>query len=274
MMLCKILTPFVRTIKPILRTIYRNLYRIWSNVWDSRLRALCSVKESGKEIFKIYDFGTVTRSRASFFEKVEPETLRWINSFEKNDNFLDIGANVGVYSLYAASKGINVISIEPDALNNALLNLNIRINNYGDKIVPYSIAIHDIKKFSKFNISSMIWGGAMNSFDNSLNYQGKKYNPIHSQGVFGISLDEFINNLSSIPNHLKIDVDGNENLILKGAKKYLGNKSLKSLLIELDEVRTDYKNTIIFIESYGFELIEKTHSDHFPKTNYNHIFRR
>ena len=134
------------------------LRRFSSNVWDSRLKAICSVKESGKEIFKIYDYGTVTRMRATSFEKKEPETLNWIKTFEKNDNLIDVGANIGIYSLYAAYKGINVVSVEPDALNYALLNLNIRINNYGDKIVPYSIALHDEKKFSKFNVSSNEWG--------------------------------------------------------------------------------------------------------------------
>ena len=54
----------------------------------------------------------------------------------------------------------------------------------------------------------MRWGGAMNSFENSLDHKGKKFKEIHSQGVFGLSLDEFIVNLSFIPNHLKIDVDG------------------------------------------------------------------
>ena len=69
-------------------------------------------------------------------------------------------------------------------------------------------------------------GGALNSFDNNLNHKGNKFKKIHSQGVFGISLDEFIENLSFMPNHLKLDVDGNEGLILKGSKKYLGNESL------------------------------------------------
>lgn len=266
-----------KAIKSLLRPLYLGLLRFSSNVWDSRLKALCSVKESGKEIFKIYDYGKVTRMRATSLEKKEPETLNWIKTFEKNDNLLDVGANIGIYSLYAAHKGINVVSVEPDALNYALLNLNIRINNYGDKIVPYSIALHDEKIFSKFNISSYEWGGALNSFDNRMNQFEEKFNPIHSQGVFGITLDEFIDNLSFMPNHLKIDVDGNENLILKGSKRFFKNGLLKSVLIELDEKRSDYKESILFIESFGFKLQEKTNSNFSSakfSSTFNHIFRK
>ena len=55
----------------------------------------------------------------------EPETLNWISSFDPGDNLLDIGANIGIYSPFAAARNHKVISLEPDALNYALLNLNI-----------------------------------------------------------------------------------------------------------------------------------------------------
>ena len=35
--------------------------------------------------------------------------------------------------------------------------------------------------------------------DNTLNYKGEEFTPVHSQGVFGISLDSFIENLSAVP---------------------------------------------------------------------------
>ena len=45
--------------------------------------------------------GKITRYRAVTFEDKEPETLNWIESFYPKDNFLDIGANIGIYSIYA-----------------------------------------------------------------------------------------------------------------------------------------------------------------------------
>ena len=269
---------FIRGFKYLFRPFYRIFLNTSTFFWDARLKSTLAVKESGKVIFKIFDFGEIVRYRASSFETKEPETLNWIRGFDYNENLLDIGANIGIYSLYAAYKGINVISIEPDALNYALINLNIRLNNFGKKIVPYCVAIHDKSKFSKFNISSYNWGGALNSFDNTLDFKGEEYTPIHSQGIFGISLDSFVDTLPFLPNHLKIDVDGNEYLILLGAKEFLKNKNLKSILIELDEEREDYELSKNLIEQSGFKLMEKTNSVIFTNgkfsTVFNHIYIR
>ena len=71
----------------------------------------------GHTVFNILDFGAVTRYRAHTFETKEPETLRWISSFESTDTLLDIGANIGIYTLFAASNHHTVIALEPDALN-------------------------------------------------------------------------------------------------------------------------------------------------------------
>ena len=267
----------LRRTKIIIRFFIIPIRNIINTFWDARFDSKISVKEKGKEVFKIYDFGKITRMRGYTFEKKEPETLSWIKSFSPKDNFLDIGANIGIYSLYAARKGFNVISIEPDALNFALLNLNIKLNNFGNKITPYSIAIHNENKVSKLNIASFEWG-ALNAFDTNIDFKGNKFIPQHSQGVYGCSLDSFLRNFSFIPNHLKIDVDGNENLILSGAKDLLKNKELKSILIELDTNREDYKNSIKLIEEGGFKLKEKTHEKEFYEGNfasiYNHIFVR
>ncbi len=60
------------------------------------------VRLEGKNVFTMRNFGEVTNMRIDTFEIKEPETLNWINSFKKGDTLLDIGANVGIYSLYAA----------------------------------------------------------------------------------------------------------------------------------------------------------------------------
>ena len=165
--------------------------------------------------------------------------------------FLDIGANVGVFSIYAALNKINVIAVEPDALNFALLNINIRKNNLNRFILPYSIAFNDSEKFSLFNVSSFEWGGSLNAFDNELDFKGNRFKPIHRQGVYGLPIDKFIDSIGIKPNHIKIDVDGNEFLILKGGKDILKSENFKSLLVELDESMNDYKDSLNFIKTCG-----------------------
>ena len=122
-------------------------------------------------------------------------------------------------------------------------------------------------------------GGAFNSFDNTLDFVGEEFLPVHTQGVFGINLDSFIDNMPFLPNHIKIDVDGNEHLILMGAKELLKNKNLKSILVELNEKKEDYELSKNLIQQNGFNLVEKTRATLYEKGSklsyiYNHIFMR
>ena len=70
----------------------------------------------------------------TFFEK-EPETLEWIDRFEIEENndvcLWDIGANIGLYSIYAAVKykNLKIFSFEPSTSNLRVLSRNLSINN-------------------------------------------------------------------------------------------------------------------------------------------------
>jgi len=61
----------------------------------------------------------------TFFSK-EPETLQWMDGFKKEAVFYDIGANVGLYSIYAAKKrNAKVFSFEPSFFNLEFLARNV-----------------------------------------------------------------------------------------------------------------------------------------------------
>ena len=65
----------------------------------------------------------------------------------------DVGANVGMYSIWAAAtKGINVIAIEPESQNYAVLNKNILLNNLKDKVTALCFAMSDEEKISELNL--------------------------------------------------------------------------------------------------------------------------
>ena len=66
----------------------------------------------------------------------EPETFEWIRTTLKDQEVLwDIGANIGVFSLYAALEKKNkVLSLEPSAESYATLNANIRLNGLDEYI--------------------------------------------------------------------------------------------------------------------------------------------
>ena len=237
------------------------------------------VKYKNQKIFHIEDMSWITRYRAISFENKEPETLEWIESFDKNQCLLDVGANIGIYTLFALFKGHEVIAIEPEAHNFCLLNRNIMINNFSDRAITYPLALNDRLKFSKLNLASFEYGSALHSFDRKINQYGVKFNPIKKQGVVGVTMDELISSLKKEINHIKIDVDGNEFLVLKGGEKTLRSDSLQSVLIELDYTHMEYKSSIKLIESFGFKLhnINSETNQKIQKNSSsttNHIFLR
>ena len=72
---------------------------------------------------------TYIKSRVDRIMGKEPETINWINGFKKNSIFFDIGANIGIYTLYSAVKiGNTVYSFEPHSVNYKNLLDSISLN--------------------------------------------------------------------------------------------------------------------------------------------------
>ncbi len=183
----------------------------------------------------------LTEWRVNTFFSKEPETLEWINGFETNEKiiFWDIGANIGLYSIYNALKNEKsiTVSFEPSTSNLRVLSRNISINNLDEKIKIFPIPLsNNINSFLKMNEPKFEEGAALNSFGETFDFEGKNFNSDMKYTTFGTTLDYLIeNNILEVPNYIKIDVDGIEHLILDGAKNFLKNKKIKSLSIEINE---------------------------------------
>ncbi len=229
---------------------------------------------------KFFCPGRIPEWRAQTLLTKEPETIEWIDSFHKTDTLWDIGANVGLYSLYAALKGLSVIAFEPSAGNYYLLNRNIEINKMNDRISAICIAFTDTNKLDSFYMQTTQLGSALNSFGETIDWQGNQLDSLIKQATIGFNIDDFIDKYNPpFPNHIKIDVDGIENKIIEGAKTTLKDKRLKSMLVELDTGRKEYcSNAIKLIESAGLVFYKKEHAPEFDNTEfnniYNHIFIR
>jgi FkbM family methyltransferase len=68
-------------------------------------------------------------------------------TIKENMTVLDLGANLGFYSLYAASKGAKVYSVEPEERNYSLLLMNIEKNGLQHRITPINLAVANNKKY-------------------------------------------------------------------------------------------------------------------------------
>jgi FkbM family methyltransferase len=221
-----------------------------------------------------YCSGAEPFRRADTLLTKEPDTIEWIDSFQEGGVFWDIGANVGVYSLYAALiSNMKVLSFEPSAFNYHILNRNIEINSIDKKITSFCIAFNDTLLLDDLYMGSTYDGGAYSCFSEAINWHGEGFIAKFKQGMIGFSIDDFIEKFSpSFPNHIKIDVDGNEGKIINGARKTISDERLRSILVELDATREEYcRNIIELIEEGGMKLSEHKN---FSKKIKNFIFFR
>ena len=184
---------------------------------------------------KFHIINYLTYYRASTFSDKEPETLEWIESFNENSIFFDIGSNIGLYSIYAAKlKKSKVYCFEPSVFNLELLVQNIHLNNVNDNTVILPLALNDKNSIEAFNLSNLSKGGALSSFGKNYNQYGEKINIKNYYYTVGMKLDNLVKYLNiDSPNYIKIDVDGIEHLILNGMTDIL--EKTQSILIEITE---------------------------------------
>jgi FkbM family methyltransferase len=223
----------------------------------------------------------------SFFTK-EPETLEWIDSFDNSDKFVlwDIGANIGLYSIYAALKHNNceIVSFEPSTSNLRTLSRNISINNLENKIKIFTNPLSNkTDSFLKMKEGNFLEGGALNSFGEPFNFEGKNFKSEMNYQLLGKSINSILDNkILQVPNYIKIDVDGIEHLILEGGDKYLKHENLLSLSVEINENFTDqYEKVLKIMKESGFKILHKKHNEEMYKgrvslhsNTYNYIFVR
>ena len=222
---------------------------------EEKLLVVIDDKISSKKItYSVSNEMTLWRAQ-TLFEK-EPITIKWIRSFEKNSIFYDVGANVGMYSIFAAivSK-CNVYSFEPESNNFQILMENIVVNNLTNLINPYPIGISNVTELTTLHLSKFSKGGSHHTVGaNALSHRDlhtikTKYN----QGIFSTTLDDLCNKWKiPLPNYLKIDVDGIESKIVEKANLFLKNQHLKSVLIEINQNRNEDKKIIKKMLEYGF----------------------
>ena len=228
----------------------------------------------------------ITNWRLNTIFSKEPETLEWIDGF-KDEGFIfwDIGANIGLYSIYNSLKykKSTTISFEPSSSNLRILTRNISINNLENRIKVIPIPLSNKENtFQNMNEGAFIEGGALNTFGEKFNFEGKKFEPEMKYSVIGTTINYLVESkILQIPDYIKIDVDGIEHLILEGGDKVLDNTKIKSLSIEINENFSDqYTKVLKSMNEYGFKMTRKTNSienvtndTDFEKT-FNYIFIR
>jgi len=269
----------------IFKIITKRSILIWFNDFIQE-RSYKSIKILGKEI-KFFVPNQLLEWRVDTYFSKEPETLEWIDSFQEKDNliFWDIGANIGLYSIYNSLKHpkSTTIAFEPSSSNLRVLTRNISINNLEKNIKVVSIPLTNKENiFQEMKEGQFIEGGALNSFGEKFDFEGKEFKPNMKYNLLGTTINYFLeNSILDIPDYIKIDVDGIEHLILEGGDKFLNDKKVKSLSIEINEnFKEQYDKVLNLMNKYEFKLLHKKHNDDMLseqsrfKNTYNYIFKK
>ena len=184
----------------------------------------------------------------------EPETIGWINSFDSKDIFLDIGANIGIYTVYAAVRhNLKAYAFEPESQNYALLNRNIEINKKSQNVRAYCVGLLDQFEFTELYLSHFGIGKSGHSIGESVNFKLEPSQPNYVQGSVSTSVDWLIQNqIIPVPTKIKIDIDGFERKVIEGAKKTLNNIKLTSVLVEIYDQLDQHLEIIDIMKQNGF----------------------
>ena len=173
----------------------------------------------------------------------------------KGDLFLDVGANIGAYSVLAATTGADVIAIEPIPSTYETLTNNIFLNRITDLVKTFNFGLGSSSGVLRFTsnldcVNHVLVAGELAS--KTINV------PIRM-------MDELP--MPRTPSIIKIDVEGFESEVIAGAEKTLSSPDLKAVIIELNELGNRYgsSDSDLYNRMVKFDFVEVQY-DHLAKS--------
>lgn len=195
------------------------------------------------------------RWRAETLFSKEPETIAWIRALGKEfPFFFDVGANIGAYSVFAATEfsSLKVFAFEPVVDNFIRLDQNKRLNNLMNLNI-FQIGISEKNALTELYVRDPRIGNSGAQLRAPIDEKGDSFVAAYKDNLLSIQIDTLISLFGlPVPNFMKIDVDGHEESILNGAMQVLSQKEMRSVLIEANgnEARERIQQQLC---SYGFK---------------------
>lgn len=150
-----------------------------------------------------------------------------LHFLRRTDIFVDIGANVGSYTILASNeRGAETISIEPIPMAFEILQKNVELNKVSTLVSCMNIGLGNENGLLKFT----------NSMD-TLNHVAKDYDT----DTVNVKMERFDDLITlQKPTLVKIDVEGFESEVINGMEESLSNYLLKAIIIELNSTGLRY----------------------------------
>jgi FkbM family methyltransferase len=218
----------------------------------------------GENVLRFHCTSLMEEYRARTLYVKEEGTINWLRRHvQPGDVFLDIGANIGIYTLVAAQqvgrRGI-VYAFEPHIVNFQTLLRNIEANHFQDRVQSFSCALHEHSGMLDFNYCSLEPGSSASQLGATKDGEDQEFTPVARELKHASAIDDLVDEgVIRPPTHVKIDVDGNEMLILRGMRRLLaGAAAPRTLQVEINR---RYKQQLYdLLAGVDFELVEAHHT--------------
>jgi FkbM family methyltransferase len=188
------------------------------------------------ETIKIGLSSEIEHYRADTYATKEPETIAWLRqNLREHDVFYDIGANIGLYAIFAAKirPTCRVYAFEPEAQNFSRLCANILLNGL-DNITPCSFPLSERDAFEVFHVHDSQPGSARHGLGASGCWREDSEPVVLRQGGVSVTLNTLVGKYGvPQPSLVKLDVDGLEENILDAGNQVLVSRALRSVLVEV-----------------------------------------
>lgn len=204
--------------------------------------------------------GRASAGRALSLLTKQPGTIAWIDTFPPQSVFWDVGANIGVYTLYAARRGARVVAIEPAAVNQFLLAANCEANRVDDRVQCLMLGLGSGARIAQLEVSQFVPAA-------SFKFEGKGAQQLPGrQAALVLSMDRLVEEYGvACPNYIKIDAPGFTEEIISGAARTLQRPEVRGLHVELREASSRGRRITEVLTGHGFE--RAGHDEHGGSTD-------
>ena len=192
--------------------------------------------------------GETSAVRARGLLTKQPATIDWIDRFDRDSVFWDVGANVGVYTLYAALRDdLRIVAFEPAAVNYFLLAANCELNSVDQRVNCLQVGLGRDKSIGRMALSQFEPGL-------SFSFRDKRRRPLNGQqAALILSIDQLIDEYDvPCPNYIKIDVPALTDAIVEGAVRTLQRPEVRELHIEASEESKGGRRIVTLLAQAGF----------------------